>query len=155
MKKGIQEIQKVMVKELEVKYHRPPIGTMVRVTCSRDSEQLFRGVFNQDQLDLREEFWIALLNRANFVLGVSRIGIGSISACSVSIQMIFQLALNSNSSGILLCHNHPSGQLKPSQADISLTNKIKEGSKILDLSLLDHLIITSESYYSLCDEGVL
>ena len=89
------------------------------------------------------------------ILGINWISKGGVSGTVVDAKIIFQAALKTNCSGILLLHNHPSGTLQPSDADIQITNKIKEGGKYLDISVPDHIIITSDSYYSFADEGIM
>ena len=95
----------------------------------------------------------ALPNRANNVLGSFLVGIGGISGVVVDPKLVFQAALKANASGIILAHNHPSGNRTPSQADIDLTKKVKAAGNFLEIALLDHLIILPEGYYSLADEG--
>lgn len=96
-----------------------------------------------------------LLNRANKVLGVFEVSTGSTTATVADPKIIFAAAIKANASGIIIAHNHPSGNLSPSQQDIDLTRKVKDGGKILEVQLLDHVIITTESYYSFADEGIL
>lgn len=148
-------INRIVVKELEIQYERPSFDAMSKISNSKDCEKLFRSVFNPNTLDLKESFWVALLNRANKVLGVSLVGVGSVSGCTVNLTEIFQLAITTNASGIVLCHNHPSGQVNPSQADMVLTRRIKDGCKFFDITMLDHLILTRETYFSFVDEGVM
>jgi DNA repair protein RadC len=95
-----------------------------------------------------------LLNRANKVLGVLEISSGGISGTVADPKLIFAAALKAGASGLILSHNHPSSNLKPSQADISLTKKVKEGGTLLEIFVLDHIIVTSEGYYSFADENV-
>jgi DNA repair protein RadC len=104
-------------------------------------------------LVLQEEFKIMLLNRANRVLGIVDISQGGMSGTVVDPKVVFAAAIKSASSQIILVHNHPSGNLKPSEADINLTRKLKEGGKLLDIEVLDHLIITKDGYLSLAEEG--
>ena len=96
-----------------------------------------------------------LLNRANKVLGFSKISSGGTSGTLVDVKIIFQIALKSNASSIILGHNHPSGNLKPSDADIRITRTIKEAGKMMEIPLVDHLILTDENYYSFADEGMI
>lgn len=96
-----------------------------------------------------------ILNRAQKVLGICEISQGGSSGTVADPKIIFALALKANASGIIVSHNHPSGNLRPSQADIDLTKKLKEGGKFLELQLLDHVIVTSEGYYSFADEGLV
>lgn len=125
-----------------------------KVTAAEDIYKLLQPIF-QDFVEHHEEFWIVLLNRANKVLGVSQIGKGGLAGTVADPKIIFQCALKANACSIIMAHNHPSGQLNPSQADISLTSKIKEAGKMLDLPLLDHLIMTAETFYSFQNEGLL
>lgn len=101
-----------------------------------------------------EEFWILLLNRSNHVIGRSNISRGGTAGTVVDAKIVFKKALEMQASGLILCHNHPSGSLKPSQADISVTRKLKEGGTYLDISVLDHLIVSEKGYCSLADEGM-
>lgn len=102
-----------------------------------------------------EEFHILLLNRANKVIQVKRISIGGLSGTVADGKVIFRDALLQNASGIILAHNHPSGQLIPSEADKSLTRKLVEYGKLIDLIILDHLIVGENNYFSFADEGIL
>jgi DNA repair protein RadC len=102
-----------------------------------------------------EEFWILLLNRANQIIRKVNISEGGFSGTVADPKKIFKMALEHGASGIILCHNHPSGNLKPSDADLQLTRKLKEAGMHLDLPILDHLIIGDEKYLSFADEGLL
>jgi DNA repair protein RadC len=102
-----------------------------------------------------EEFWILLVNRANKIIGKHQISQGGVSGTVADPKRIFQLALENLASGIILCHNHPSGNIQPSQQDIKLTRKINEGAKLLEINLLDHIILGDENYYSFADNGMM
>jgi DNA repair protein RadC len=102
-----------------------------------------------------EEFWILLLNRANKVTGKECVSRGGVSGTVVDTKIIFKVALDRRASSIILAHNHPSGNLKPSPQDLSLTKRIVEAGKFLDIPALDHLIISEAGYYSFADEGQL
>jgi len=104
---------------------------------------------------LHEEFWIIFLNNANKIQLKSQMSKGGITGTLVDTRLIFKQALELAATGLILCHNHPSGTLKPSTSDINLTNKIKKGGEVLDIKVLDHLIITEKEYYSFADEGIL
>jgi DNA repair protein RadC len=106
-------------------------------------------------MDHIEEFMVLCLNRANKVLGWARVSSGGLAGTVADPKLIFQIALKSNASSIILGHNHPSGNPKPSEADISLTNKMKRIGDLLTLAVLDHLILTSEGYHSFANEGLL
>ena len=102
-----------------------------------------------------EEFYIILLSRNNTILKHAQVSKGGVAGTVVDSKIIFKLAIEELASSIVLCHNHPSGNLKPSQSDIDLTQKIKKAGESLDISILDHLIFTNTSYYSFADEGMM
>lgn len=102
-----------------------------------------------------EEFWVILLNRANLVLGCQKISQGGVSGTVADPKLIFHQAITQLASGIILAHNHPSGNLKPSQADLDLTRKLVTAGKLLELPILDHLIIAGDNYFSFADEGLM
>ena len=102
-----------------------------------------------------EEFWVLILNRANRVIGRQRISTGGVSGTTVDSKMVFEEALLRKASGLILFHNHPSGNLQASQADINLTQKLLEAGKALDIAVLDHLIVSEKGYLSFADEGLI
>ncbi|WP_299012221.1 DNA repair protein RadC [uncultured Polaribacter sp.] len=102
-----------------------------------------------------EEFWVLFLNNSNKVLSKYQISKGGLTATIVDVRLLFKRALELACVGIIVCHNHPSGKLKPSMADKQVTQKIKEAGVTLDIKLLDHLIITEKAYFSFADEGIL
>jgi len=102
-----------------------------------------------------EEFWVLLVNRAHRVIKKKRISEGGVSGTVADPKIIFKMALEELASGVVVAHNHPSGNLQPSQSDIDLTKKLKEAGKFLEVQLLDHLIIAGNKYYSFTDEGVV
>ena len=102
-----------------------------------------------------EEFYILLLNRANEIIHTEQVSKGGVSGTVVDGKIIFKIALDHLASSIILCHNHPSGQLKPSNADLQLTTKMVEFGKMIDLPVLDHLIFTDNGYLSFADEGIV
>ncbi len=138
--------------EVEVIYKRPVTSSPESILCDSDMVKIFRELITEEKIDYKEFFLVALLGRNNQIIGVSKIGMGSTNGTSVNIKEILQLAIKTNSSGVILGHNHPSGNLKPSDSDISLTRKIKEVCKCCDVVLLDHIILTSEGYRSFIDE---
>ncbi|SIT19067.1 DNA repair protein RadC [Chryseobacterium ureilyticum] len=106
--------------------------------------------------DLRtEEFWAIFLNNSNKVIHISQLTQGGISQSIVDVRVLFKTALEHFSTGIIIAHNHPSGSLKPSKEDINITQKIKEAGNVLSIQLLDHIIITQNSYFSFSDAGLL
>lgn len=122
------------------------------IKSSKDAYSQIYAVFE----DLpHEEFWIISLTRANKIITKHQISKGGVSGTIADIKLIFKKAIEDLASAIIVAHNHPSGQLKPSNSDIKLTNKLVETGSIMDISVLDHLIITNESYYSFADEGLI
>jgi len=126
-----------------------------QVTSSTDSYHVLKQSWDTGKIEFVEQFKVMLLNRANRVLGIYELSTGGVAGTVADPKLIFAAALKACASSIVLCHNHPSGNLKPSQADLQLTKKMKSGGELLDIAVLDHIIITSESYYSLADEGLL
>ena len=111
--------------------------------------------WDRGTLELQEEFKVILLNRANEALGIYSLSKGGITGTVVDVRLLFAVDLKCNACGIIVSHNHPSGNTKPSDADISLTKKIKKCSLLLDITLIDHLIITKVAFYSFSNEGML
>ena len=144
-----------LVNEVSIIYKRTLYDEKMRITSSLDASNIFRKIIDENRIDYKEIFCVMLLSRANQVLGVSEIGSGSNAGVVMNTLELFQLAILCNASSIVLAHNHPSGNLVPSAQDIECTYKIKEASKLLDIKLLDHIIISSESHYSFSDEGLL
>jgi DNA repair protein RadC len=127
-----------------------------RVTSSKDAYRILFDSWNKNMIEHVEEFKLLLLNRSNAVLGILSVSKGGISGTVTDIRLIFQGALKTNASGIIVCHNHPSGNLNPSESDRKITQKIKEAGNLMDIQLLDHLIILPvEGYYSFADDGIL
>jgi DNA repair protein RadC len=127
-----------------------------KVKCSKDAFDLFVETWNPDTLEHVEEFKMLLLNRSNVALGIMEVSKGGISGTVTDIRIIMQAAIKANASGIIVYHNHPSGNLNPSETDTRLTRKIKEAGNLMDIQLLDHLIISSDvDYYSFADNGTL
>ena len=125
-------------------------GKTTKIGSSKDVAALF----SPDLADLNyEEFWILLLNRANKVIAKHQVSKGGVTGTVVDPKMVFKKAVDCMASGIILCHNHPSGNLTPSDADLSLTRKMVDAGRLLDIQVLDHLIIAGEKYYSFADEG--
>ncbi len=104
---------------------------------------------------MHEEFWIIFLNRANGIIGKQQISKGGMSGTVADPRMIFKAALDQKAASIILCHNHPSGNNQPSAADVQLTKNISEGGKVLEITVLDHIIVTQHGFYSFADEGLI
>src|SRR5439155_6589076 len=125
------------------------------ISSSFDGYRLLLQTWEEGKIDFVEQFKVMLLNRANKVLGIYLVSTGGVTGTIADPKLIFAAALKAGACSILLSHNHPSGSLKPSRQDEELTQKIKAGGKFLDIQVLDHLIISSESYYSFADQGLL
>jgi len=124
----------------------------LKITSSKDGFNLMQPIIGDLE---HEEFWVLFLNNSNKVLAKHQISKGGVTATVVDVRLLFKRALELTSVGVIVCHNHPSGKLNPSNSDIQLTHKIKEAGTTLDIKLLDHLIITEKAYFSFADEGIL
>lgn len=145
--------RKPMLHEVEIIYTGPQIKDSIKVQSSKDSHAVLKEYYDPKKIDYKEMFYVLLLNRANYCLGISKIAVGSTTGVIVNIKEIFQLALKMNASALIISHNHPSGNLMPSDSDNELTKKVKQAATFLELNLLDHIIVTSQGYYSYADEG--
>ncbi|MBL0745704.1 JAB domain-containing protein [Chryseolinea lacunae] len=144
------------VAEIQLSYKSPVKPSMrPKINGSKDACEILKQSWDESRLELVEQFKVLFTNRANKVLGIFEVSTGGIAGTVADPKLIFVAALKAGASGVILSHNHPSGNLSPSQADIDLTRKIKEGGKLLEIQLLDHIILTSESYYSFADEGLI
>lgn len=126
-----------------------------KVNSSKDIYDVLKQVWDQNKIEMLEEFKVILLNRGNRITGVYDASSGGITGTVADPRLILAAAIKSLSVSIVLSHNHPSGNLKPSRADEELTLKIKEAARYHDITVLDHIIISSEGYYSFADEGLL
>jgi DNA repair protein RadC len=153
--KGIGEARAItIVAALELGRRRKDLEPeeKPRISSSRDAYQLL----SSHLIDLpHEEFWVLLLNRANRVVKKHQISQGGVAGTVADPKLIYKVALEELASGIIVAHNHPSGNLNASQADIDLTKKLKDGGRLLEIQLLDHLIIAGQKYFSFADEGLL
>jgi DNA repair protein RadC len=145
------------VSEVQLIYKsKVPASQRKKISCSKDAFNLFNENWNPETIEHVEEFKLLLMNRSNAVLGILSVSKGGISGTVTDVRLIFQAALKGCASGIIVCHNHPSGNLNPSESDTKITQKIKEAGNLMDIQLLDHLILTTEgNYYSFADNGLL
>lgn len=153
--KGVGEVKAIAIATaLEIGRRRAAqeIPEKAVITGSSDGYQILRKYLS----DLRtEEFWAIFLNQSNRVLHFSQLTQGGINQSIVDIRILFKTALDHYATALIIAHNHPSGNLKPSKEDLEITRKIKEAGNMLNIRLLDHLIITQNSYVSLSDDGLL
>jgi DNA repair protein RadC len=122
---------------------------------SKDTSNILRQTWDENKIEMLEEFKVLFLNRSNRVIGVYEVSSGGISGTIADPRLILAAAIKTLAVNIILAHNHPSGSLKPSRADEELTMKINEAAKYHDIKVLDHIILTAEEYYSFADEGLL
>lgn len=143
------------VAEISIAY-RPNFKASERpkVTSSQQVYDIFKENWDENLIELQEQFKVMLLNRANRVIGIYEVSNGGMTGTIADPKLIFSAALKACACGIVLAHNHPSGNLIASQSDVHLTSKIKAGGKLLDIEVLDHVIITTDGYFSLSDEGL-
>lgn len=153
--KGIGEAKAIAIitalelgkrRQLEIALEKP------RITSSKDVFNLMQPVIGDIE---HEEFWVLYMNNSNKVLAKTQISKGGLTATIVDVRLLFKRALELACVGLIVCHNHPSGKLQPSNADKDITQKIKQAGVTLDIKLLDHLIITQKAYFSFADEGII
>lgn len=151
--KGIGEAKAITIMaalELGRRRKMSEIINKKKITCSNDVFELFQPVIG----DLpHEEFWILLLNRSNGIIEKFKISQGGVAGTVIDIKIILKNAIEKLASSIILCHNHPSGNKNPSSADDSITQKLKTGADLVDISVLDHIVIADTKYFSFADEG--
>ena len=153
--KGIGEAKAISIiaaLELGKRRRSAEIIEKKKINSSNDAFELMHSMVSDC---FYEEFWIIMLNKANKVIKYKSISEGGLTATVADPKKIFKLALEKNATSLILCHNHPSGNLKPSEADIKITKQLKEAGLLLEISVIDHIIIGDDSYYSFADEGIL
>lgn len=153
--KGIGEAKAISIiaaMELGRRRKLDDLTNKKKITASHDVFEIFQPIL----CDLpHEEFWVLYLNRSNKIIDKSKISQGGISGTVIDVRIILKAAIERLASSVILCHNHPSGNLQPSEADHSITKKLKEASTFLDIDLLDHVIITDNACFSFLDEGLI
>ena len=153
--KGIGEVKAIIIlAALEIGRRRKETepDEKPKVVTSGDAAAIFKPLLS----DLpHEEFWVLLLNRNNLVIDKLMVSQGGISGTVIDVRIILKIALEKLACSIILCHNHPSGNLLPSEADKEITKKINEAGKHMDIPVLDHLIIANDAYFSFADEGLI
>ncbi len=144
------------VAEIEIVYRnkvKPEDRRKVNSVAS--AYDILMSAWDMNKIELVEQFYILLLDRGGYCLGISEIAKGGVSACLVDPKIVFATAIKAKASGMIMAHNHPSGNLKPSKMDEALTLKLIEGGKLLDIEVKDHLIMTPRSYYSFAEYGLI
>lgn len=144
------------VVKLSIKYDRLiPSSEMVIINGAEMATAVFRETWNLDHINYLEEFKVMFLNNANKLLGIMDHSMGGQTGTLVDVRIMLATALTVGSNAILLCHNHPTGKLKPSGADKQLTQKLFAAAELMDIRILDHIILTDESFYSFSDDGIM
>ncbi len=144
-----------IVSEIQLKYQPQPLTETIN--GAKDIHQLLiKRVYDEETIGYKETFKVLLLNNANKIIGYTTISEGGLTSTIVDVRVIMQTALVSNATSIIITHNHPSGNPRPSIHDDNLTKKIKSACELMDICLLDHIIVTPyDSFFSYCDEGRL
>lgn len=146
----------LLAAEIELVYKNPvKASDRPKISSAKDAYEVLIHSWNQSEIELREVFKVILVSRANRVLGIYEVSKGGLTGVAVDVRMIFAAAIKCNASGVILAHNHPSGQLTPSSADLQLTQRIKSAGEILDITVMDHIILTSEGFMSFNMEGII
>lgn len=138
-------------------YYKPKKETRPKISCSEDAYKQALKFFDKNTIALQEQIIVLYLNRANMVLGAHQVSTGGITGTVADIRIILGVALKAEACGIILSHNHPSGNLNASTADKELTSRIKHAAQVMDINLLDHIIISpyEGSYFSFADESLI
>ena len=145
---------KSTIPEIELKFKRGETFKQ-KITCSNDMAKLLGQFYDQDTIELTESVIVIFLSRAIVTIGWMKHSSGGMAQSTIDKKLILATALKCGANGIILSHNHPSGSLQPSNEDTNITQKLKEACKILDLDLLDHIIYTTNGYYSYADNGLM
>lgn len=144
------------VAEVELVYRsKVKASQRPQISSSADAYHILLSLWNEGTMDLQESFKVLMLNRSNKVLCLYNVSSGGITGTVADPRLIFTAALKASAVSIILAHNHPSGSLMPSRADEELTTKLKGAGQLLDIKVVDHLILTTETYYSFADEGLI
>jgi len=146
--------------EVQLMYHKREIPSMTKIKCSYDAYQISLSCYDEKTIGIKESFFLLCLDRSNNVRCIAKISEGGISGTVTDIRLIYATAILSLASGIIVVHNHPSGNIQPSESDTKITQKIKEAGNIMDIQLMDHLIINgllteTDKYYSFADSGII
>lgn len=153
--KGIGEAKAISIlAALELGKRMKVLESPQRIRIN-NSKLVFEAIRNEISDLLHEEFWVLYLDRSNHIIRKSNISKGGVSGTVVDARIIFKQAIENLASSIVLCHNHPSGNLKPSEEDIRITKKLKDAGKLVEIAIIDHIIIAGNNFFSFADEGLL
>ncbi|TXJ28078.1 MAG: DNA repair protein [Chitinophagaceae bacterium] len=144
------------ITEIQLVYKSPiPASQRPKIVSAKETYSLLLANWNGNAIELQEEFKVLLMNTNNRVLGIYNATVGGLTSTTVDVRLILTAALKSGAVAIILAHNHPSGSLQPSREDMLTTERIIQAAQLHNIKVLDHLIMTTEGYYSFADEGVL
>lgn len=146
---------KSLVPDVKLRVTRGKKAISDQITSPEVASEIFKRFIGKNKIETQELFAVAYCNQANKVLGVYVHSIGSINAVNVDVRLVLAGALQMGAVSMILCHNHPSGNLKPSEADINMTKQLMKASEIHNIKLLDHIIITKDGYYSFNEKGIM
>lgn len=144
----MKSLEKISLKKDPTNFER------IKITNSQKSADYIRQFYESD-IEIFESFFILLLNRQNKTIGYAKISQGGVTGTVVDTKIILKYIVDTLASGVILCHNHPSGNLNPSEQDRAITSKIKQAAKLVDSVVLDHIILTATSHFSFSDNGIL
>jgi DNA repair protein RadC len=145
-----------ILSEIELRYNpKVPSIQKPQITSAEDAYEQLLHLLDPSQLTIREEAAVLFMNRSNRVVGGYKLSMGGITGTVIDIRIILGIALKCLATGIILCHTHPSGVLKPSESDLRITRRLNEAAQLMEIMLLDHLIITSGGFLSFLEEGIL
>jgi DNA repair protein RadC len=142
-----------ILSEIHVSY-KPGLISSKIISTSKEAYDILTTLFPQETICLQEQFVVLYLNRANRVIGSYQLSKGGITGTIADVRLILSVALKTLATGLILAHNHPSGNLTPSDSDINLTKKVKKAAMYMDIEVLDHMILSSSGYYSFIDYGI-
>lgn len=150
------DLSTMIVPEVQLTYDRTVINRMPPVTSSKDAATMLANLYPGDEMSVRERFYAVMMANNNRAMCALMLGAGGLTSCPVDERLLFAVALKSLATGIILCHNHPTGKLQPSDADLRCTSEIKKIAEFHNIRLLDHIILVpGGGYYSFLDEGCL
>ena len=148
-------VPKLLVMESSLNYKVNRTLVTKSLKSSTDSYEMLMEIFNDGTFDMQEECNVIALNQANMSIGFFNVSRGGMTHCTIDPKIVFHHLIKLGACGFIIAHNHPSGNLKPSVADREITKRLKEGSALLDINFVDHLILTRESFYSFADNGLV
>lgn len=151
---GIHGVPQAVVPEIKVTYTRGK-QFLGRILDSRDVAVFLKAIYGEGKLQLQEAFYVLYLNKRNEIIGYYKHTVGSIDGTMADIRIIYAIALTSLSVSIVLCHNHPSGNIYPSEVDKQITKRFNEAGKLMEIKILDHIILTQDDYYSFADNSLI